>query len=168
MSCDDSRENVKSHAHPKRVLVYSVKPCVAPVYRQVYGEPRETTDPETNFGIIPQSGDETDFVTKLKRFWCMSGGRTIIDEAVEEIERLRATISTLEIDREQLREQRDSHRRRICEDAVRNGGCFRRKNGRNVECETVEEVAEVCGWDCYASLAGQLAKLNPVRKLEER
>lgn len=111
------------------------------------------------------TGDETDFVTRLKRFRCMSGGQTIIDEAVEEIERLRATISEIDRDRDRLREQRDSHRRRICEEAVRNGGCYCRKNGRTVECETVEEVAEICGWDCYDSLAGQTESSG---KLEER
>ena len=50
--------------------------------------------------------------------------------------------------------QRDEARVRVCELCVRLGGVYRRVNREVVECKTVEEIAEVCGWDCYAQQEG--------------
>ena len=51
------------------------------------------------------------------------------------------------------RAERDAARRRVCEDAIRNGTVFRRVGRNNVECVTAEEVADAMGWDCYQSEA---------------
>jgi hypothetical protein len=50
---------------------------------------------------------------------------------------------------EQLRRERDAARQRVCEMCVHFGGVYRRVGRETVECRTVEEIAEVCGWDCY-------------------
>lgn len=53
-----------------------------------------------------------------------------------------------------MRQQRDEARIRVCELCVRMGGVYRRINREVVECKTSEEIAEVCGWDCYAQQEG--------------
>ena len=66
----------------------------------------------------------------------------IIHGAAAEIERLRE-------EAERLRAERDEARRRVCEDAIRNGRVYRRVGSDTVRCETSKEVAEMMGWDCY-------------------
>ena len=48
-----------------------------------------------------------------------------------------------------LRKERDEARRRVCEDAIRNGRVYRRVGSDTVRCETSKEVAEMMGWDCF-------------------
>ena len=50
---------------------------------------------------------------------------------------------------ERLRAERDEARRRVCEDAIRHGGVYRRVGRDTVRCETPQEVAEIMKWDCY-------------------
>jgi hypothetical protein len=50
---------------------------------------------------------------------------------------------------EQLRAERDEARRRVCDDAIRNGRVYRRAGSYNVRCQTPQEVAEMMGWDCF-------------------
>ena len=50
---------------------------------------------------------------------------------------------------ERLRAERDEARRRVCEDAIRNGRVYRRVGSDTVRCETPKEVAEMMGWDCF-------------------
>ena len=50
--------------------------------------------------------------------------------------------------------QRDEARIRVCELCARMGGVYRRVDRKVVECRTPEEIAEVCGWDCFAKKEG--------------
>ncbi len=77
---------------------------------------------------------DSDIVTRLRDCACIPHGE-ICRDAAEEIERLRA--------------ERDEARRRVCEDAIRNGRVYRRVGSDTVRCETSKEVAEMMGWDCY-------------------
>lgn len=52
-------------------------------------------------------------------------------------------------DMKKLKAERDEARRRVCEDAIRNGRVYRRVGSDTVRCETSKEVAEMMGWDCY-------------------
>ena len=87
---------------------------------------------------------DNDFVERLRIRW-EAMGDTANDEraaAAAEIERLRE-------EAERLRAERDEARRRVCEDAIRNGRVYRRVGSDTVRCETSKEVAEMMGWDCY-------------------
>jgi len=53
-----------------------------------------------------------------------------------------------------MRHQRDEARIRVCELCAQMGGVYRRVDRKVVECRTPEEIAEVCGWDCFALWKG--------------
>lgn len=82
--------------------------------------------------------------------------RAVVLRAADEIERLRAVVeawktysSRAERDIAELREERDAARKKFCEMCASVGGVYRRVGGENVECRTAEEIADICGWDCY-------------------
>ena len=56
-----------------------------------------------------------------------------------------------------MRQQRDEARRRVCELSLIKKLVYRKLDGvdgRFIECKTPEEVAQVCGWDCFAEKEG--------------
>lgn len=72
------------------------------------------------------------------------------DDALRRVnEELRTTISEMETVQERIRDERDDARRRICSHAVVHSNVFRMVNGRSMMCDTVQQVADFYGWDCY-------------------
>lgn len=68
---------------------------------------------------------------------------------VNQINALCETLRIVNDKMTELRSERDEARRRVCEDAIRNGRVYRRVGSDTVRCETSKEVAEMMGWDCY-------------------
>ena len=66
----------------------------------------------------------------------------MIEKAWQENKRLRQENASLTA-------ERDKARRRVCEDAIRHGGVYRRVGRETVRCETPQEVAEIMEWDCF-------------------
>lgn len=50
---------------------------------------------------------------------------------------------------ELLRKERDEVRQRVCEMHIHHSNAYRKVGSQIVQCETVQEVAEIYGWDCY-------------------
>ena len=51
---------------------------------------------------------------------------------------------------EQLREERDHARRRVCRDEIQRGGVCRREGSNTIRrFQTPEEVAKWLGWNCF-------------------
>ena len=101
-----------------------------------------------------------DIVARLRDIEGGYGFRGICREAAAEIERLREELTASHeshgnevgslTERLSLAiHERDEARRRVCEDAIRNGRVYRRVGSDTVRCETSKEVAEMMGWDCY-------------------
>lgn len=93
-------------------------------------------------------------IERLRRGGCARDQRTtqFCAEAaqLQELnEGLRWSIRNAERDLTEMREERDAVRRKFCEMCASVGGVYRRVGRENVECRTAEEIAEICGWDCY-------------------
>ena len=54
----------------------------------------------------------------------------------------------------QLRDERNSAQRRVCELSLQCGRIYRRIGRENVEVTTPEGVAEMMGWKCYDEEGG--------------
>ena len=96
-------------------------------------------------------------IVELLRGWCPHEDecpRVLIDEAADEIERLRAELVSKADELAAMLQQRDEARIRVCELCARMGGVYRRVNREVVECRTPEEIAEVCGWHCFKEGGG--------------
>lgn len=71
-------------------------------------------------------------------------------KSVQVIADLSANLCTASaLERERLTAERDEARRRVCDDAIRNGRVYRRVGSDTVRCQTPQEVAEMMGWDCF-------------------
>jgi len=74
-----------------------------------------------------------DIVVRLHRHRCVTGIRTVIDDAADEIERLREMCDVLRAIAEQRTSERDEARRMFCDQSF--------GNKHAVACEL--------GWSCY-------------------
>lgn len=105
---------------------------------------------------------ESDIVAQLRVFTDtlllgdFQGLAATTTSAADEIERLREALRLEQeelaaccIDRRETQRERDEARRKFCEMCASVGGVYRRVGRENVECRTAEEIAEICGWDCY-------------------
>jgi hypothetical protein len=72
-----------------------------------------------------------------------------ISTMMDEIEAWRRYSQKAERDIADLIRERDEARRRVCDDAIKNGRVYRRVGSDTVRCETPQEVAEVMNWDCF-------------------
>jgi hypothetical protein len=106
-----------------------------------------------------------DEIERLRQGGCARDQRTtqFCAEAValqELIEGIRWSIRNAERDLTEMREERDAVRRKFCEMCASVGGVYRRVGRENVECRTAEEIAEICGWDCYKEPVSKSYKSN--------
>ena len=85
---------------------------------------------------------ESDIVARLRVY-----SKSTIDGGWATVFRADMNIAGDEIER--LREERDAVRRKFCKMCASVGGVYRRVGRENVECRTAEEIAEICGWDCF-------------------
>lgn len=86
-----------------------------------------------------------DIVTRLHRHRCVTGIRTVIDDAADEIELLRSTVTDCRIEIERLTAKRDEARREICVNATNEP--YRQMCGSGILLP--QDAARERGWDCF-------------------